>query len=130
MFNLMTIPNLGELETAVLDYLWRVQQADAKTIHRGLAPARAISLNTIQSTAERLVRKRLLVREKISHAYQYAPALTREEWAAKVINDVLGDATAEGVLAAFVDLAASLDADSLDRLEQMLAERKRQEARK
>lgn len=126
----MSIPPLGELETAVLDYLWAVKQADAKTVHRALGPARGISLNTIQSTVERLARKGFLVREKVSHAYVYAPALTREAWTAKVINNVLGETTSDGVLAAFVDFAARLDEGSLDRLEQMVAERKRQEASK
>ncbi|HLS97530.1 MAG: BlaI/MecI/CopY family transcriptional regulator [Porticoccaceae bacterium] len=124
----MNIPNLGELESAVMEHLWAVGQGDAKSVHRALKPARPISLNTIQSTVERLARKGLLVRHKVSRAYVYVPTLSREDWAARVINEVLGDAPGEAVLAAFVDYAAAIDTDSLDRLEQLVAARKRREA--
>jgi predicted transcriptional regulator len=123
----MARPYLGELELAVMEYFWRIGLADAKTVHGVVGEARGISLNTIQSTVERLTKKRLLTREKISHAYLYRPALTREIWMTQVIDDVMGASVRghmDGILAAFVDFAARLDKSHLERLERLIAERK------
>jgi predicted transcriptional regulator len=113
------LPLLGELETAVLEHLWDHGAADARDVQRRLGEARGITLNTIQSTLERLHRKLLLLREKHGHAYRYAPAVTREGFRARAIADAAGElrgAAAEGVIAAFVELAARADGANLDRL--------------
>lgn len=113
------IPALGELETAVLDFLWDHGTSDAKDVHRSIGEPRDISLSTIQSTLERLFRKRLLMREKVSHAFRYAPVLTRSEFRARAMADAAGDlrkADSAGVLAAFVDLVARSDREALDEL--------------
>lgn len=122
-------PYLGELELAVLEALWTEGALDAKAAHRRVGARRGIGLNTVQSTLERLFRKRLLVRAKVSHAYVYTPAVRRDELMGRLIEDVvetLSDGRAEPMLAAFVDLAARVDEASLSRLEQLIAERRAQ----
>jgi predicted transcriptional regulator len=87
---------------------------------------RGISLNTVQSTLERLFRKGLLTREKVSHAFVYTPALERRALMVRLIGDLvetLSDGRPEPMLGAFVDLAAQVDSKNLARLEQLLAER-------
>lgn len=119
----VALPILGELETKVLDYLWDRAQADVKDVQRDLGAARGTTVNTIQSTLERLHRKGLARRERVSHAYRYEPALSREEFRARAVAMAAGElkgATASGVLAAFVDIAAKADGDNLDRLEALL----------
>lgn len=120
-------PYLGSLELAVLEELWNRGALDAKTTHRGVGERRGISLNTVQSTLERLFRKGFLLREKVSHAFLYTPALQREELMEKLIGEVvetLSDGRPEPMLAAFVDLAAKVDEDNLTRLEQLIAKRR------
>jgi Zn-dependent protease with chaperone function len=46
-------------------------------------------LNTVQSTLERLYKKELLHREKVSHAYIYTPKVLREELMAQAIGEVI-----------------------------------------
>jgi len=46
---------LGELEKQVLQYLWNASEADAKQVHAVLGQSRGNSLNTIQSTLDRLL---------------------------------------------------------------------------
>jgi predicted transcriptional regulator len=127
----MTMPplaRLGELETAVLEHLWTKGPADVKAVHRTLGSRRGITLNTVQSTMERLFRKGLLAREKVSHAYVYSPSHTREELGALVVEDVVArllKGEAVPVLQAFVDLSARTDEANLDRLEQLIAERRK-----
>lgn len=120
----MEIPLLGELELAVLERLWSEGTAEAKDVHHVIGEPRGITLSTIQSTLERLHRKQLLIRERVSHAYRYAPSMSRAEFRARSMASVAGDlrqAESAGVLAAFVDLVAKTDARSLDRLAEMVA---------
>jgi len=120
-------PYLGELEIAVMEHLWAIDVADAKAIHRQLGEKRNISPNTIQSTADRLYKKGLLNREKVSHAFVYSPAVTREQLMAEMIDNVvdkLSGGRTEAMLSAFVDLASRIEQNSLDRLEELIAERR------
>lgn len=118
-------PYLGELEMAVLEYLWSNGEFDAKGVHAALGNVRGISHNTIQSTLERLFKKKLLTRHKISHAYVYQTAVARDELMGRMINDVVNTISkdnTDGMLAAFVDIAARTDDAHLDRLEQLINE--------
>ncbi|MFB6261212.1 MAG: BlaI/MecI/CopY family transcriptional regulator [Thiohalorhabdaceae bacterium] len=121
---------LGELEVPVLEDLWGVGADHAKAVHGRLGSQRGISLNTIQSTLERLYKKGLLHRTKEGHAYTYEPALDREQLLARLIEGatapVAGDEGADTLLTAFVDFAAEQDEAALDRLEALIA-RKRAE---
>ncbi len=126
----MTIPPpgpLGELERAVLEYVWAGGPADAKGVHRAVGARRQITLNTIQSTMDRLFKKGLLGREKVSHAFVYSAAVTREQYGTalvrSVVTSVLGPG-AEPMLSTFVELAEREGAEGLDRLEQLIAERR------
>jgi predicted transcriptional regulator len=120
-------PYLGSLELAVLEELWAQGALDAKTVHRSVGERRGISLNTVQSTLERLFRKGFLLREKVSHAYVYTPAVQRDELMGQLIGEVvetLSDGRPEPMLAAFVDLAVKVDEENLVRLERLIAERR------
>jgi len=124
---LIKSPYLGALELAVLEELWSRGELDAKTAHRRVGVQRGISLNTVQSTLERLFRKGLLKREKVSHAFLYEPALRREELMERMIAEVaqtLSDGRPEPMLAASVDFAANSDEANLARLESLIVERR------
>jgi len=118
-------PYLGNLEIAILEHLWAHGEFDAKGVHSALGKARGISHNTIQSTLERLFKKKLLAREKISHAYVYQAVVNRDELMGRMIKDVVNTISKEntdGMLAAFVDIAAGTNDADLDRLEQLISE--------
>jgi predicted transcriptional regulator len=122
----MTQVPLGELELAVLKSLWQTGAAPAKSVHRRIGTRRSISLNTIQSTLERLYRKGLLARRKVSHAYHYEPAVERGALAARMVDQILGSLAGDraDMLAAFVDLVERTDSEELARLERMIAARR------
>lgn len=122
------LPRLGELETAVLERLWSSGASDVKAVHHSIGEPRGITLNTVQSAMERLFRKGLLTREKVSHAYVYSPRQSREELGARVVQDVVARllrGEAAPVLEAFVDLAVRTDASNLDRLEELIARKRK-----
>lgn len=128
MMPMPALPRLGDLETAVLEHLWAAGPSDVKAVHRSVGAPRRITLNTVQSAMERLFRKGLLAREKVSHAYVYSPRHSREELGARVVQDVVARllrGEAAPVLEAFVDLAARTDEANLDRLELLIAQRRK-----
>ena len=118
---------LGELEKQVLEYLWKTQPADAKQVYRYFEKNRGGSLNTIQSTLERLFKKDLLGRVKHGHAYQYYPKVARHELIGQLIKSVTHDFVAEdenSVVAAFSSISEDLDEQQLDKLETMIEQQR------
>ena len=118
---------LGDLEHAVLEHLWRIGEADVTATHKAVGARRGISANTVGSTLERLYRKGLLARRKVSHAYYYAPTLDRDAFIARRAIDAAGGVRSlanAGVLAAFVDLVGDADEAALVRLERLLARKR------
>lgn len=120
-----SLPPLGDLEIAVLEDLWATGVADAKSVHSRIGERRSISLSTVQSTLERLYRKHLLQRDKVSHAYQYSPAVDRSTLVSRLIQGAVGRVAhgePNALIAAFVDLASQAGESELDRLEALIAE--------
>lgn len=120
------MPVLGDLEVAVMERLWVEAEITAKDLHKHLGADRGISLNTIQSTLERLHRKRLVGRRKHSHAFQYSARLQREELVAAYMQEVLGRFGGEpaSAIAAFVESADNIDEAMLESLEAALDRRR------
>ena len=102
---------LGDLEVASLEEIWAHGSHDARQLHSRIGERRGISLQTVQSTLERLYKKRVLQREKVSHAYIYSPRLSREEVMAKLVSDTLsrfGSASHAALASSNVALAGGL----------------------
>lgn len=124
-----SLPVLGPLEEAVLDHLWRVGEGEVLDIHRAVGRAPGTSVNTVGSALERLYRKRLLSRVKVSHAYRYQAALGRDQFLARRLIDSAGgikSLASRGVLASFLDVVTEADARALDELEAWIAEKRRE----
>jgi len=116
---------LGELEKLVLNYFWSVTYSDAKQVHTHFSKKRGGTLNTIQSTLDRLYKKGLLRREKHGHAYVYSAGCTRSEFIGKLVRSVTEDFVQPGeddLLAAFVSLTTDLDEPQLSKLEATIRE--------
>lgn len=118
---------LGDLEIAVLERIWAGGEHDARALHVELGQQRGISLSTIQSTLERLHRKGLLARRKVSHAYVYESAMARSELMARIVDGVLNrfdGGPSESLIAAFAGYTAVADETTLSELERLIAVRK------
>jgi predicted transcriptional regulator len=121
-------PLLGELENAVMTHLWGGGDGDAKAVHAALGKRRGITLNTIQSTLKRLFEKRLLQRDKVSHAHVYRARVSREEFHRGLLGELVGDlmrGQADALVSAFVDLTERAGPEHLARLEALVAERRK-----
>jgi len=101
-------------------------------VHSYFEKNRGDSLNTIQSTLDRLFKKTLLGRVKNGHAYQYFPKVERHELIGQLIKNVTHDFVSEdesSVVAAFSSISEDLDEQQLDKLEAMI-EQQRQKLQK
>jgi predicted transcriptional regulator len=121
------LSSLGNLEIAVLEFVWQTPEVTVKQVHAELGVERGLALNTVQSTLDRLFRKQLLEREKVSYAFHYSARLPREKLLAGLINEVLQrfENDRASSLAAFVEVAEQLDEDALQALEKELKARRR-----
>lgn len=119
MTNYNPTPLLGELEVQVLECLWQLEQASVKTVFDQAGKSRGVSLNTIQSTLERLYRKNLLSRSKQSREFIYCPRVSRESLMANLIQEVFGrfSSNAQSSVAAILQATETLDESTLDALE-------------
>ncbi len=115
--------NLGELEKLVLKYFWSTDEADAKQVHTYFEKQRGGTLNTIQSTLDRLFKKGLLLRDKEGHAFHYRAAKQRNAFIGQLIKDVAKDFTLDNedsLLTAFVSLSSELNEAQLDKLDHLI----------
>lgn len=117
---------------AVLEHLWSTGESDVAAAHAAVGARRGISLNTVGSSLERLHRKGLVERWKVSHAYRYRAVDDRDAFRARRVMDIAGGArqlARSGLLAAFVALVADADAAALDELEALIARKRREQRR-
>lgn len=114
---------LGELEKQVLHYLWEHDSADVKRVHAHFEKVRGGSLNTYQSTLDRLFKKGLLSRHKEGHAFQYQAKVERHELIGQLIKSVTDDFVADddsSLIAAFSSMSAGFDEEQLNKLESLI----------
>ena len=111
-------PHLGELELAIMEYIWRLDtEVDVPQVHNFLLQSRDLAYTTVMTVMTRLYEKGMLHRCDDKRPYRYRPALSREDYSAGLMLDVLdefGDRPA--VLARFVERIRPQDAEILRRL--------------
>lgn len=121
-----TMPRLGELESTLLEHLWSAGSATARSAHEAIGRSRGISLNTVQSTLDRLHRKGLLERRKISRAFHYSASVTRASLLAALVAEaaVRFGEDRSTAMSALVDAAEQLDEAALSELERLIEARR------
>ena len=95
---------LGELERAVMARLWAAPAPlTVRDVHEGLE--RDLAYTTVMTVLGRLAKKGLVRQERDGKAYRYSAASSREQMAASLMLDALGDVGEDrtAALVAFVD---------------------------
>jgi predicted transcriptional regulator len=117
---------LGELQTAVMEMLWREPDLTVSEVEQRLQKNREIAHTTVLTTLDRMHQKGFLRREKQGKAFVYSPRFSKEEFERGVAQEVLGallsDFT-EPALSAFVELIGE-DGEKLDQLEELIRQKK------
>jgi BlaI family transcriptional regulator, penicillinase repressor len=101
------VQEFGSLERLVMEQLWNAPEPllIRETVELINATAeRPLAYTTVQTVCDRLVRKGLLERLPAGRANRYRPLLTREEYTAELMLEVI-DASADrgSVFQQFVD---------------------------
>lgn len=118
---------LGELEERLMEILWVEHPLSVREVKVRLGRSK-LAYTTVMTTLDRLYRKGLLARTKNGLAFVYQPAIDRAEYQRRIVHAALAPLLEQGagpVLAAFVDVAAGSDRENLERLERLIAERRR-----
>ena len=123
---------LGKLEAEVMQTLWRQPGQTVSEVEERLRRKREIARTTVLTTLDRMYHKGYLTREKQGKAFVYSPRYTRQQFehamAQEVLGALLGD-LGEPVLSTFVELVGR-DEGQLDRLEELIRERRKVKEKK
>src|SRR5437667_8935838 len=125
---------LGKLERQVLDQAWQLGEVSVRDIY--LAFDEKIAYTTLMTTLDRLYKKQILDRRKDGRAFLYSPTVSIEEFEHGIREDVIDGLLGRGaegiqpVLACIVDTVSERDRESLDELERLVKEKKRELRRK
>lgn len=117
---------LGELQTEVMEILWREAKLTVNEVESRLQRQREIAHTTVLTTLDRMHRSGYLTREKEGKAFVYTPRYTKDEFERGMAQEVIGallNQFHEPALSAFVDLIGD-NTERLDRLEAMIREKR------
>ena len=122
---------LGALEAQVMDEVWRHGgELRVRDVHAALQ--RRLAYTTVMTTMDRLYKKALLERRKEGRAFLYSARINRRQL---VMNAGVGlirgllEREGEPALSFLVDAVTDRDRGTLDRLERLIREKKRQAAK-
>jgi predicted transcriptional regulator len=110
------VPQLGELERAVMAALWAASgPLTARAVGDALGD-RTLAITTVLTVLSRLERKGLVRRRRDDRAHTYEPMASREEHVAELMREALGTADdRDGALVRFVGTASEDEVDALRR---------------
>jgi predicted transcriptional regulator len=97
---------LGELEAAVMDVLWQAEEpVRVRQVLTRLN--RRLAYTTVMTVLDNLHRKAWVERELVGKAYEYRPAVSREEAAARALRQILeSSGDPDAVLMHFIESAS------------------------
>lgn len=111
----MVVERLGDLEADVMDKVWGARGPVAvKDVREALHPHRPLAYTTVMTVMDRLFHKGWLSRERVGRSYRYSPALSRGEYTARLMRDVLSTTDDRGLaLLHFVDTMEPAEYEAL-----------------
>ena len=87
----MRLPKLSRLELIIMEALWTKGPCSIREIHETFPARKRLTYSTVQTMVYRLEAKKALRRvKKISNAFIFEAAISREAAERKLIGDLLG----------------------------------------
>ena len=87
----MARPKLSKLELIIMEALWTKGPCSIREIHESFPARKKLAYSTVQTMVYRLEAKKALRRfKKISNAFIFEAAISREAAERKLIDDLLG----------------------------------------
>ena len=106
------IDQLGDLQRAVLEVLWEIDEATVQDVAQRLKPERDLAYTTVLTTLQNLAKAGWVQHEKVGRAYVYSPTRSRDQANAKSISSFVKRAFGGN---AKLMLQALLDTDELSK---------------
>jgi predicted transcriptional regulator len=122
---------LGDLEARVMGVVWSLGGASsARSVHQRVALEHSVTIHTVITVLNKLVRKGLLRREKEGEVLHFSACVTESEFRAEVSRRLMEGILSLGSEAAttsFVDVLARRDPAQLEALGELIRARIREE---
>lgn len=118
---------LGDLEAEVMKIMWQADRATVREVHERINLEKDLAYTTVMTIMSRLADKGLLNKESQGNAFVYTPAIGEQDFAAKVVTEVLDgllDEFAEPAISHIVDRLGSESSGRLSKLEEVIKERR------
>jgi len=110
---------MGQLEAAVMDRLWSWDRsASVRDVLEDLQTERAIAYTTVMTVMDNLYQKKFLTRELDGRAFLYTAAESREQYTARIMEEVLSSSSDPG--ATLLHFVERMPAAELSRLKAAL----------
>lgn len=116
--------NLGDVEQAVMDYVWSNGPCSSEHCREALAEARPMKESTIRTVLRRLEEKGYVTHELSGRTFIYRAAEARQNVAVRAVKNIIDKfcgGSAEELVIGLVDNQV-LDPKQLERLTRMVAE--------
>ena len=126
----MPLPKLTKLELQIMEALWNLGPSSIREIQEAFPERGRPAYTTIQTTVYRLEAKKALRRvKKISNAFIFEAAVSREAAERKLINDLLGlfQGRSRPIIAHLIE-SGSFTREDIREAEELLQEHEREEA--
>jgi predicted transcriptional regulator len=119
---------LGNLESELMERVWRRGELSVRDLHAELAPR--LAYTTVMTTMDRLYKKGMLQRRKVGKAFLYVAALSEQEYQEQLAQHLFGMVLHNGknssaVLSNFVDAVSDTDEKLLEHLDQLVKAKRR-----
>lgn len=112
---------LGELETLIMEAVWRAGEASVQDVCDSLGPDH--NYKTVMTVMNRLVEKRLLSRHRLSKAFIYSAVEDRQSFMDRVSRGVATGLVRDfgaAAIAQFVDVVDELSREDLALLQELV----------
>jgi len=119
------LKNLGEVEQAVMDYMWTHGPSTSEACREGLAASRPMKDSTIRTVLRRLEEKGYLTHDVEGRTFVYEASDARQSVAVRAVKGIIDrfcGGSAEQLVLGMVDNDV-LDRKQLERLARKIAER-------
>ena len=122
------LEQLGSLESFLMERIWARGEISVRDLHAELEDR--LAYTTIMTTLDRLYKKGMLNRRKISKAFFYAAKLNEHQYRERLTQHLFGMVLNDGadagiVLSGFVDAVSETDGEMLEKLDQLVKAKKR-----
>lgn len=118
--------NLGEVEQAVMDYVWTNGPCSSEECREALALARPMKESTIRTVLRRLEQKGYVEHSLSGRTFIYRAAEARQNVAARAVKNIIDrfcGGSAEQLVIGMVDNAV-IDKEQFERIARKIAQRK------